>query len=52
MLVDERTQESAGRADTASRDTAGEYERHIAETVAPPAGLDVGRLLASVQVAA
>ena len=41
-----------GRLDTARRDSSGAYERHILETLKPPEGLDLGRLLALEQAAA
>jgi len=34
-----------GRLDTSTRDSSGAYERHITETVSPPAGVDLRHLL-------
>src|SRR6185436_2852132 len=44
-LLDERSYSPMGRLDTATRDSAGAYERHITETVSPPQGLDLRTLL-------
>jgi HD-GYP domain-containing protein (c-di-GMP phosphodiesterase class II) len=45
-LVDERVQRMLGEVDTSARDEAGAYQRHIVETVVPPAeALDVTRFL-------
>ncbi len=40
LLADDLV-EPVGRVDTAARDAAGAYERHVIETVRPPAGLDL-----------
>jgi putative nucleotidyltransferase with HDIG domain len=44
-LVDEQTHQALGRVDTAVRDAAGAYERHISQTVPVPEGLDLRPLL-------
>jgi putative nucleotidyltransferase with HDIG domain len=51
-LVVDGTEAPRGRIDMAMRDASGAYERHILETLRPPEGLDVGRLLAREQAAA
>jgi putative nucleotidyltransferase with HDIG domain len=51
-LVAAGTEGPRGRIDTAARDTTGAYERHILETLRPPEGLDLGRLLALEQATA
>jgi hypothetical protein len=40
-----------GRIDMAARDGSGAYQRHILETLRPPEGLDLGRLLSLEQAA-
>ena len=40
-LLDDDLAGPRGRVDTASRDAAGTYERHIIETVRPPASVDL-----------
>jgi putative nucleotidyltransferase with HDIG domain len=47
MLLDERLETATGRIDTAARDASGQYERHVLETVRPPAGLDLGKFLSA-----
>ena len=44
-LADQELQRSCGRVDSAARDAAGSYERHILETLRPPEGFDVGNFL-------
>jgi putative nucleotidyltransferase with HDIG domain len=44
VLIDDRTGVAAGRVDTRERDGGG-YTRHVVETIAPPAGLDLRRFL-------
>jgi hypothetical protein len=51
-LVADGIEGPRGRIDTAARDVSGVYERHILETLRPPEGLDLGRLLALEQAAA
>jgi putative nucleotidyltransferase with HDIG domain len=44
-LSDLELQHPCGRVDSAARDAAGSYERHILETLRPPEGFDVGNFL-------
>jgi hypothetical protein len=44
-LADQALQHPSGRIDSAVRDAAGAYERHILETLKPPEGFDVGNFL-------
>jgi putative nucleotidyltransferase with HDIG domain len=44
-LSDLELQRPCGRVDSAARDAAGSYERHILETLRPPEGFDVGNFL-------
>jgi hypothetical protein len=46
-LLDANLQDSRGTVDTATRDEAGSYERHIVETLRPPEGFDATRFLAA-----
>jgi putative nucleotidyltransferase with HDIG domain len=46
-LLDANLRDSRGTVDTATRDGAGSYERHIVETLRPPEGFDAGRFLAA-----
>ena len=46
-LADRELQAPRGRIDTAIRDAHGSYERHIAETLKLPEGLDLDRFLAA-----
>jgi putative nucleotidyltransferase with HDIG domain len=46
-LVDESGILPGARVDTSVRDGAGQYERHVAETLRPPDGLDVLKFLPS-----
>ena len=46
-LADQELQRPCGRVDSAARDAAGSYERHILETLRPPEGFDVGNFLAA-----
>ena len=47
-LLDESFQATRGEVDTGERDASGAYDRHIAESLRPPAGkLDLTALLAS-----
>ena len=46
-LLDANLRDSRGTVDTATRDGAGSYERHIVETIRPPEGFDAGRFLAA-----
>jgi len=50
-LVADGMEGPRGRIDTAARDGSGAYERHILETLRPPEGLDLGRLLSLEQAA-
>jgi putative nucleotidyltransferase with HDIG domain len=47
VLTDRQVQNRCDRVDTAVRDAAGGYERHIAETLTLPDGVDVGIFLAT-----
>jgi len=44
-LVDEQTHQPLGRVNTAARDSAGAYERHISQTLPAPEGLDIRHFL-------
>jgi putative nucleotidyltransferase with HDIG domain len=46
-LLDEHLRAPRGRVDTAKRDHAGAYERHILETLRPPEGFEVAGFLAA-----
>jgi hypothetical protein len=46
-LLDQLTYEPTERLNTATRDAAGAYERHINQTVPVPEGLDVRPMLAA-----
>jgi putative nucleotidyltransferase with HDIG domain len=47
VLTDTDLRTSHGQVDTAARDTAGSYQRHIIETLTPPANFDVRHFLAA-----
>jgi hypothetical protein len=46
-LLDDRLESARGRIDTATRDRAGAYERHILETLRPPEGFEAAGFLAA-----
>ena len=46
-LLDSDYERVPGDLDTSLRDASGQYARHIVETIRPPEGLDVARLLST-----
>ncbi|HET9360041.1 MAG TPA: hypothetical protein VFO58_09830, partial [Vicinamibacterales bacterium] len=50
-LIDERTYQPKGRVDTAERDSAGAYARHISQSVPAPDGVDLRHFLETPRAA-